>query len=198
MPDNHFSTHGLAGDSRKKADKDKDAELARMKEVLQEIHDITDTDKECSYCRARIEEVIKPDTKCILCNGTKRIKDGLGDRTCPQCVMPDTVPMVGLRTPDTVPAYGCASCKDAGCELCCPESQMPDTVPQTIREILESVYEAGQYHGLAKSTEQYKKKDLAQAEKAIKEFLRGKVGKCLKDNDSETHIIAKDFLKEIL
>lgn len=37
--------------------------IAGLIGVLKEIHDITSTDKKCSYCRARIEEVIAEDLR---------------------------------------------------------------------------------------------------------------------------------------
>lgn len=33
-------------------------EIKRLTDCLKELHDITDTDKKCSYCRARIEEAL--------------------------------------------------------------------------------------------------------------------------------------------
>ena len=44
-----------------------------------------------------------------------------------------------------------------------------------IREIIEEIYEAGEYHKRAKSNQQYKDKDIDQATQQIKEAIRGVV-----------------------
>ena len=80
----------------------------------------------CAKCGAK-------DCRCILCGDTGRINDGLGDRTCPQCLGEgvqgsnhDTVerlrkdgipfhsihPNIGLRTPDDPQCPTCKKLKE--------------------------------------------------------------------------------------
>jgi len=46
------------------------------------------------------------------------------------------------------------------------------SIDERIREIMEEIYEAGQYHKLAKSNEEYKRKDIIQALTQIKKEIR--------------------------